>query len=269
MRTFYRKLIATLAFAFFVVCVAYAQTTQITHIVAEGETLESIAQRYHTTKKDIVKMNPKAALLFYVGMQLKISVEDKQKQKEIGSTNNKNTNTVKVEKEKDNKETKDKSFVYSGDLDTPIPHQGLFSIYYLISNFSQSKESGSYGFQGDITSLTHRNNTHIGFSWGVSTNLGLVDSPSAIISLGPSVRFDITENIFFNLPVIASMGITYSTGESNRTESKTSWAIRVAPSFYFFFSEGCGVFLAPQACIGLQSGSETTYGMACGLTFGL
>lgn len=44
----------------------------ITHTVERGETLESIAQKYHVTKSDIKMSNPLVEEAFYVGMKLNI-----------------------------------------------------------------------------------------------------------------------------------------------------------------------------------------------------
>ncbi len=53
---------------------SFAQTRVINHIVAEGETLESIAQRYNTSVETITAINPDAAKAIYVGMEVKIPV---------------------------------------------------------------------------------------------------------------------------------------------------------------------------------------------------
>ncbi len=53
---------------------SFAQTKIITHVVASGETLESIAQRYNTTVETITAINPDAAETVYVGMEVKIPV---------------------------------------------------------------------------------------------------------------------------------------------------------------------------------------------------
>lgn len=53
---------------------AYAQTTIINHVVANGENLPAIAARYGTTVDQLIKYNPDAAKIVYVGMDLKIPV---------------------------------------------------------------------------------------------------------------------------------------------------------------------------------------------------
>ncbi|MCD8265685.1 MAG: LysM peptidoglycan-binding domain-containing protein [Prevotellaceae bacterium] len=53
---------------------AFAQQVTVSHIVAKGETLESIATRYNTTAAAIIELNPEAEQVVYVGMELKIPV---------------------------------------------------------------------------------------------------------------------------------------------------------------------------------------------------
>ncbi len=64
-----------MALAFVLVSeLSFAQTVTVNHIVTKGETLESIAQRYSTTTEAIIELNPEAAQVVYVGMELKIPV---------------------------------------------------------------------------------------------------------------------------------------------------------------------------------------------------
>lgn len=51
----------------------------ITHTVERGETLESIAQKYHVTKSDIKKNNPYVEDAFYVGLKLYIPTSPSEK----------------------------------------------------------------------------------------------------------------------------------------------------------------------------------------------
>lgn len=48
------------------------QAQQVVHTVQRGETLESIAEKYHVTKETITQNNPNAADAFYVGLKLYI-----------------------------------------------------------------------------------------------------------------------------------------------------------------------------------------------------
>ena len=53
--------------------IAYSQNT-VKHVVERGETLQSIAQRYGTTVDKIIELNPDAAQIVYLGMELQIPV---------------------------------------------------------------------------------------------------------------------------------------------------------------------------------------------------
>ena len=63
--------------------VLLAEAQQIVHTVQRGETLESIAQKYHVTKEAIVSNNPYADDAFYVGLKLYIPESDTSEQNVI------------------------------------------------------------------------------------------------------------------------------------------------------------------------------------------
>ena len=70
----YLKKIQSLIFIFIMSCtstIANAQNVN-KHIVERGETLESIAKSYNTSKDEIIKLNPDAAQFIYVGMELNL-----------------------------------------------------------------------------------------------------------------------------------------------------------------------------------------------------
>lgn len=67
-----KKIILSL-FTFMAVTMAMAQQVGHTvHTIERGETLESIAQKYHVSVDAIKKANPDAANMFYVGMKIDI-----------------------------------------------------------------------------------------------------------------------------------------------------------------------------------------------------
>lgn len=53
-------------------CLAQNENNVITHTIARGETLTSIAKRYSVSEAKIIELNPDAAQFVYVGMDLKI-----------------------------------------------------------------------------------------------------------------------------------------------------------------------------------------------------
>ena len=66
------KFIAFVAMCLLASATVLAQTSEITHKIARGETIESIAQKYGVTVDDIKKANPNAGNYFYTGMSIKI-----------------------------------------------------------------------------------------------------------------------------------------------------------------------------------------------------
>jgi hypothetical protein len=70
----------------------------ITHTVERGETLESIAQKYHVTKSDIKKNNPYVEDAFYVGLKLYIpNVETQTKSEDVVTQKEVYSNPVSME----------------------------------------------------------------------------------------------------------------------------------------------------------------------------
>lgn len=70
-RTMIRRVTMLLMAAIVGFAVSIAQTI-VNHTVDRGETLESIAQKYGTTKAKLIELNPDAAQMIYVGMVLKV-----------------------------------------------------------------------------------------------------------------------------------------------------------------------------------------------------
>lgn len=66
------KFIAFVAMCLLASATVLAQTSEIIHKIARGETIESIAQKYGVTADDIKKANPNAGNYFYTGMSIKI-----------------------------------------------------------------------------------------------------------------------------------------------------------------------------------------------------
>lgn len=52
-----------------------AQSQTVTHVVQRGETIESIAEIYKVSVRDINKANPNADGIVYVGMKLNVPIE--------------------------------------------------------------------------------------------------------------------------------------------------------------------------------------------------
>lgn len=70
--------------------VCMAQQTTVSHIVDRGETLASIAARYHVTEAQIIELNPQAGQFIYVGMELTIPASSTNPQDYSGNTSAQN-----------------------------------------------------------------------------------------------------------------------------------------------------------------------------------
>lgn len=71
MKNMNKRIIMLLVLSIGIISSIVAQST-ITHIVARGETLMSIAKKYGTTTERLLELNPSADQFVYVGMNLKI-----------------------------------------------------------------------------------------------------------------------------------------------------------------------------------------------------
>ncbi len=83
MKTYLKHSLATVIALGMCIASAMAQAPE-THIVSRGETLKSIAEHYGTTTDAIIELNPEAAQLVYVGMELTIPAKSA---KDITPTN--------------------------------------------------------------------------------------------------------------------------------------------------------------------------------------
>ncbi|MGM9845475.1 MAG: hypothetical protein ACI30K_04525 [Muribaculaceae bacterium] len=130
-----------------------------------------------------------------------------------------------------------------------------------MGTFDFPKGSSSYGLGMVATSISHWGRFHVGANINFSINAGFVDDWGCIIDFGPSVRVDIANNLFVNMPVDVVCVATFPEGS---TDTKTSWGARIAPSLHFFFSKKFGIFAGPQVSFG---GSATDFGMQAGLSY--
>jgi len=66
------KLMTLVVMCIIATATSFAQTSEKTHKIEKGETIESIAQKYGVTPDEIKKANPNAGNYFYTGMSIKI-----------------------------------------------------------------------------------------------------------------------------------------------------------------------------------------------------
>ncbi len=100
-----------------------AQVT--THIVDRGETLESIAKKYGTTKDAILQLNPDAVQFIYVGMELSIP-EGANQVTQQNTVNQANTDSNLLSNNSDQAKTKYSQVVQTEEDDSHGPWGGFF-----------------------------------------------------------------------------------------------------------------------------------------------
>lgn len=108
---------------------------------------------------------------------------------------------------------------------------GLFSLFYL-ADFNAAGQ-GHYGFKDDIWWV----DKHIGLTFSVGTNLGLVKSEIATVSftVGPSGIYPVTKSLYLVCPLrfVGSVW-TGKDSETKKDTSKFSWGIDLVPGVMFY-----------------------------------
>lgn len=246
MRNLTKNIIAILVAVVMGVSMATAQTKTISHIVDRGETLESIAKRYGTTKDKILELNQDASQFIYVGMELTIPVTESVS----SSTNPKvadisadylseqaNNNTPSVSS--NFKEEYDKKAGFGFGLEVSLgfpPHDsGSFNTYdisvfvpYWINEINKGLfVSAGLGYASAFGS------GHSGFgrdSYSSSTSVSLITIPlKAGFALGNNEKFAVVPYVGFNLGLTVS-GNTKIKNNGNETKYKIKTG-KFAPDF--------------------------------------
>lgn len=134
----------------------------------------------------------------------------------------------------------------------------FYTLQYQANDLDWLKESGSYGFGAMFTSFANWGRFHVGCNFQMGFNFGLVDSDYSafVLDFGPSLRFDISDNVFINMPVDA----TYT------KVTRGAWGMRISPSLHYRFSRAIGIYLGPQFNRGFNDGGESNIGAQVGLT---
>lgn len=133
-----------------------------------------------------------------------------------------------------------------------------------MADFDIAKESSAYGLGLVFTSISHWDKFHVGANVNFSVNAGLLDDWGCIVDFGPSVRYDISNRIFVNMPVNATCYVTYPEGT---TDTETSCGAKIAPSLHAFLSDKFGVFVGPQVSFAFSGGSEASFGFQAGISY--
>lgn len=140
-------------------------------------------------------------------------------------------------------------------------HHSLFAVaQYQIQDFEFAKESGAYGVGLAVTSMSHWGILHVGGNVNMSLNAGLMKPWGMMFDFGPSARIDINKNFLINIPIDASVMVSYPKGE----DTKTSWGAKISPALHGFVTDEFGLFVGPQLSIW---SSNATIGMVAGLSY--
>lgn len=236
-----------------------AQTKTIKHIVDRGETLESIAKRYGTTNQKIIELNPDAEQFIYVGMELLIPATDATEKQATNTQNSLNAeangknvlgnNTYFSQKNNENKE---------------VLHRCFIVAQYQLGDFNHAKYSSNYGLGILFPSIANWGALHVGGDVNFSINAGIVKEWGCLIDFGPSVRYDIAENVFFNMPINVRCVATFPKGT---TKTRTDWGMLFAPALHVFLTQKFGIYVGPEMNIGFQSGSKPSFGLVAGISY--
>lgn len=256
-----------------------------THTVARGESLELIASQYNITVAQLVEANPGVNNLFYVGMKLNIpevplaippssSIEPATPAAPASNTpadqdyalprpnrhgNHTPTNTNQATNS-GNGDVAPKGSRTDSNGET-VYHCMAAKAIYMMGDFDVAKESSWYGVGVESSSISHWGFFHVGANVDFILNAGIVDDWSCSGMFGPSVRFDLAQNVFINMPINAVFTCDFS-----ESDTKTYWAARMAPALNVYFSNRFGIFAGPQVSFDFE-GSDATFGMYAGLTF--
>ena len=228
-----------------------AQSQTVTHVVQRGETIESIAEIYKVSVRDINKANPNADGIVYVGMKLNVPIEKMDTYTDEAplqdDAEQRNTQTVSYY----STPTKRKGNV---STNTWVRNQtrSMWGLTYFACDFEEVKASGHYGLTLDML--------NIGESL-FSFNYGLVDKEHTtdLILFGPNVSYEIVQNVILSLPVQAMCNVSFE-----GSDTKTTWGWAISPRLYYSFGK-----VNVNAGILVNGGFKKEEDVTCGFTVGI
>jgi len=249
-----KKLLLTIVMS---MCVVVCTWANVVHVVEPGETLKSIAKKYGLTEAQIVELNPDAGQFVYVGMELNIPVDSPVKQNASA-----NVSTVVVSGQESIGASSATEHGTRVDSDgNVVYYPSFFTVNYQTTDVEFIKESGSYGLGLVYSSFSHWGRFHVGANVNFSINAGLIDDWGCIIEFGPSVRFDISDRCFINMPIDAVCSCTFPEGT---TDTKTDWGAKISPAIHGFLTDRFGLFAGPQVALG---SGKTNFGAFVGICY--
>ena len=182
--------------------VMVAQAQQVVHTVQRGETLESIAAKYHVTKEAITKNNPYASDAFYVGLKLYIpTTQSGNVPQNVGQPQSETIQEPTSSGNNDYSQNKQSEYSYSNNVEKttktsvfdPQKQEGAMDVqYHGIDNGWGIGISGgaNYFFGGGDLFFGKTNDA-------VKTNTGYE------LYFGGNYRYHITENFYLEGRIFA------------------------------------------------------------------
>ncbi len=235
-----------------------AQSQTVTHVVQRGETIESIAEIYKVSVRDINKANPNADGIVYVGMKLNVPIEKMDTYTDEAplqdDAEQRNTQTVSYY----STPTKRKGNV---STNTWVRNQtrSMWGLTYFACDFEDVKASGHYGLTLDMLNICE---SLFGFNTTLgSFNYGLVDKEHTtdLILFGPNVSYEIVQNVILSLPVQAMCNVSFE-----GSDTKTTWGWAISPRLYYSFGK-----VNVNAGILVNGGFKKEEDVTCGFTVGI
>lgn len=235
-----------------------AQSQTVTHVVQRGETIESIAEIYKVSVRDINKANPNADGIVYVGMKLNVPIEKMDTYTDEAplqdDAEQRNTQTVSYY----STPTKRKGNV---STNTWVRNQtrSMWGLTYFACDFEDVKASGHYGLTLDMLNIGE---SLFGFNTTLgSFNYGLVDKEHTtdLILFGPNVSYEIVQNVILSLPVQAMCNVSFE-----GSDTKTAWGWAISPRLYCSFGK-----VNVNAGILVNGGFKKEEDVTCGFTVGI
>lgn len=217
MKTFKFRFITLLLVCTFSVITAFAQD-YVSHKIAKGETLYSIAEKYGVTVDDIKKANPKVGNYFYAGLTIQIPNK--------GTTNVQHENKTSLL----NHETKSSNLNFNQQTgqsnekiisSTTDPFDFSFWGFEYVAPFEET-DKGGYYFNWQVF---YRSGW--GVEFGIGANYGLIDSDFAgtLYRLGIIYGYALSEKILLSTS-FGFDGSYHGTGtyiESGYSNSSANW----------------------------------------------
>lgn len=255
------------------------------HIVARGETMESIARIYDTSVKEILNLNPSAAEFIYVGMEL--AIPDRKTVQPTATPASEPAVQAPSEPSQSKPTTTDdyEKTPFTPPVYTPAPRtdtetapdhatqtednenspNALLQLIFQCGSFDNIDTSSCYGIGGlynlkSLGKLRIEGAFNLSFNWGLAPEGG----EGSLLNIGPGIGYEITPSVFISAPVMVSCSLT-----SIEEKIHTGWGVRINPAINIMLYKALGIFAGPSLTIGFSGKSSAHVGFNAGFSFAL